>query len=190
MIAERHIPQAGDLADALEALRGPILASATYEYGSWSVESDLDITDTICAGRLDTVHVEDVLRRELHAEGASVSEVIVTDGATVVAYGPAEVPEVMEALRGPWRAVLRDTAGRVYGTLAQSADIDSTDIEIAVIRGDDDTAGLGHADSDALYVYSDLCGDFEGDGDVAVRYVQALAVAAALNAMYPGGGPR
>lgn len=67
---------------------GPVLATATWEYGSWTVEG-LDALDDICAGRSDTEHVAAQLRAELEAGDCEVAAVRV-DGSVVVAYGPLD----------------------------------------------------------------------------------------------------
>ena len=66
---------------------GPVLATATYEYGSWTVEG-LGALDDICAGRDDSADVSSLLRVELENQGYEVSAVA-ADGSLVVAYGPA-----------------------------------------------------------------------------------------------------
>jgi hypothetical protein len=69
----------------------PELATATWEFGSWTVETVVSgMRDTISADRDDTIHVCTVLREELAGLGATVDRLSVGSG-WVVAYGwPAD----------------------------------------------------------------------------------------------------
>lgn len=85
----------------------------------------------------------------------------------------------LDAVRGPWTAVL----ARDGGTLFDIADLGPHDrVKISVVRRSaapvDGYAPGSYATEDVLY----SCDDFDNDDEVAVRWVQAQRVAELLNA--------
>lgn len=101
---------------------------------------------------------------------------------------PTEPATPAEALRGPWFAVLSDNYGELYESIEDFGEGDS--VEIAVVRGTAAPTGSRRPGSyrniDVLYELEDL--DDEPQ-EIADRWAQAQAVAAALNARSTVPGP-
>lgn len=106
-------------------------------------------------------------------------------------YGLLPTPSVMAAehLRGPWMAVLSDTDGTVYPTVAAAIENlgEEEEVEIAVVRGtaaptDGERPGR-HACGDAAYeIECYLIDPDDPSVGAEARYAQAQAMAAGLNA--------
>lgn len=91
------------------------------------------------------------------------------------------------ALTGPWVATMSDDYGNLHDTVEEAAEGGGY-VEIAVVRGSaapaDGRMPGSYGPADVLYRWEDS--DFYEPEDVERRWVQAVAVAEALNARAGG----